>query len=53
VTVVDAMFHGEIELPVIGKVDMLEAILIRPDGHVAWIGLSSDGELAAAIDQWY
>ena len=53
VKVADATFDGEIELPVLGKVDVPGAVLIRPDGHVAWTGTSPDADLTAAIDRWF
>ena len=53
VKVVDATFRGEIELPVIGKVDVPGALLIRPDGHVAWTGTSPDPALSTALRSWF
>jgi hypothetical protein len=38
---VDATYDGEWELPVIGVVAAPQAVLIRPDGHVAWVGVSA------------
>jgi 3-(3-hydroxy-phenyl)propionate hydroxylase len=38
VQVVDADYEGEWELPVIGAVTAPAAVLIRPDGYVAWVG---------------
>jgi 3-(3-hydroxy-phenyl)propionate hydroxylase len=35
---VDAAYDGVWELPVIGTVPAPAAVLIRPDGHVAWVG---------------
>jgi hypothetical protein len=52
VKVVDAKFRGVVELPVIGNVDVPDAVLVRPDGHVAWTGTSGDADLTAAIDRW-
>ena len=35
---IDADHAGEWELPVLGVVTAPTAVLIRPDGHVAWVG---------------
>jgi len=50
---VNAKCTGAWELPVIGKVDALAAVLVRPDGHVAWIGDSSDAGLGDALTFWF
>jgi 3-(3-hydroxy-phenyl)propionate hydroxylase len=34
----DAAYNGEWELPVLGMVVAPTAILVRPDGYVAWVG---------------
>lgn len=39
---VDARYTGAWELPVLGAVVAPAAALIRPDGHVAWVGDGSD-----------
>ena len=41
------------ELPVIGEVTAPKAVLIRPDGHVAWVGLSNQEGLASALTTWF
>lgn len=41
------------ELPVLGEVPAPAAVLIRPDGHVAWAGEPSEAGLAAALRQWF
>ena len=38
VLTVDAAYDGPWELPVLGEVAAPEAVLVRPDGHVAWVG---------------
>ncbi len=43
---VDAEHDGAWELPVLGEVAAPPAVLIRPDGHVAWTGDLTDPELA-------
>ena len=50
--VVDATYDGVWELPVLGEVAAPPAVLIRPDGHVAWAGDPSDGELPNALATW-
>jgi 3-(3-hydroxy-phenyl)propionate hydroxylase len=35
---IDARYDGVWELPVLGVVTAPNAVLIRPDGHVAWVG---------------
>jgi 3-(3-hydroxy-phenyl)propionate hydroxylase len=42
VRLVDAKAVGKWELPVIGDFVAPAAVLIRPDGHVAWVGEQSD-----------
>ncbi|MEZ4415952.1 MAG: FAD-dependent monooxygenase [Gemmatimonadota bacterium] len=50
--VVDATYDRRWELPVIGEVDAPAAVLVRPDGHVAWVGGGSDLGLADALSTW-
>ena len=38
VQVIDATYAGTWELPVLGAVTAPAAVLIRPDGYVAWVG---------------
>jgi 3-(3-hydroxy-phenyl)propionate hydroxylase len=53
VKLVDASYQGAWELPVIGTVTAPAAVLIRPDGHVAWVGNGSDEGLADALTTWF
>jgi 3-(3-hydroxy-phenyl)propionate hydroxylase len=53
VKVVEADYRGTWELPVIGEVAAPAAVLIRPDGHVAWVGNGSDEGLAEAVTTWF
>lgn len=53
VKLVDAAGEGACELPVIGMVDMPAAVLIRPDGHVAWVGDEAAEGLAEALRTWF
>jgi 3-(3-hydroxy-phenyl)propionate hydroxylase len=55
VPLVDATCDGPWELPVLGTVTAPAAVLVRPDGHVAWAG---DGDpahpgLADALRTWF
>jgi 3-(3-hydroxy-phenyl)propionate hydroxylase len=52
VQLVDASYDGVWELPVIGAVEAPEAVLIRPDGHVAWVGDGTAAGLAEALTRW-
>ncbi len=53
VRLVRAQHTGEWELPVIGEVPAPAAVLIRPDGHVAWAGDLLDPELPRALTTWF
>jgi 3-(3-hydroxy-phenyl)propionate hydroxylase len=50
---VDARYEGVWELPAIGQVASPAAVLIRPDGHVAWVGDSAQQGLAEALATWF
>jgi 3-(3-hydroxy-phenyl)propionate hydroxylase len=49
----DAERVGVWELPVIGAVTAPTAVLIRPDGYVAWVGDGSRRGLADALTTWF
>ncbi|MGH2364906.1 MAG: FAD-dependent monooxygenase [Chloroflexota bacterium] len=54
VQLVDATYTGLWELPVLGAVTSPTAVLIRPDGHVAWVGDSrTQLELIDALTAWF
>ena len=53
VRVIDATYDGAWELPVIGRVEAPAAVLIRPDGHVAWAGDLTDPALPHALTTWF
>ena len=53
VRMVDAEHDGVWELPVLGQVAAPTAVLIRPDGHVAWAGEPTDPELPRAFATWF
>lgn len=46
VDLVDASYAGTWELPVIGAVPAPAAVLIRPDGYVAWVGERTGAEVS-------
>jgi hypothetical protein len=50
---VEAEYAGRWELPVLGPVTAPTAVLIRPDGYVAWVGESSELGLAEALTTWF
>jgi 3-(3-hydroxy-phenyl)propionate hydroxylase len=50
---VHADHTGPWELPVIGAVTAAEAVLIRPDGHVAWVGDGTQAGLSEALTGWF
>ena len=49
----DAKYLDAWELPVIGTVTSPVAVLIRPDGYVAWVGDKTDQGLADALTTWF
>lgn len=49
----DARYAGAWELPVLGAVAAPSAVLIRPDGYVAWVGTGSDQGLRDALTTWF
>ncbi len=53
VRLVDAEHTGSCELPVLGEVATPPAVLVRPDGHVAWAGELTDPELPRALTRWF
>jgi 3-(3-hydroxy-phenyl)propionate hydroxylase len=53
VQLIDAEYGGTWELPVLGVVTAPTAVLIRPDGYVAWVGEGTDLGLAAALTTWF
>jgi 3-(3-hydroxy-phenyl)propionate hydroxylase len=50
---VEARYEGTWELPVIGAVTAPTAVLIRPDGYVAWVGGLTQVGLADALTTWF
>ncbi len=53
VQLIDAESVGPWELPVLGVVTAPTAVLIRPDGYVAWVGDGTDAGLRDALTTWF
>jgi 3-(3-hydroxy-phenyl)propionate hydroxylase len=53
VQLIDATYDGPWELPALGAVTAPAAVLIRPDGYVAWVGDSTQSGLADALTTWF
>ena len=49
----DGRYHGPWELPAIGAVIAPSAVLIRPDGYVAWVGEGTREGLVEALTTWF
>jgi 2-polyprenyl-6-methoxyphenol hydroxylase-like FAD-dependent oxidoreductase len=50
---VRAGYEGRWELPAVGAVPAPTAVLIRPDGHVAWVGEQTQRGLTDALTTWF
>jgi len=50
---IEARYTGAWELPVLGTVSAPAAVLVRPDGHVAWVGEGTDRGLQEALTTWF
>jgi len=53
VQLIDAKYVGTWELPALGAVTAPTAVLIRPDGYVAWVGDLTQPGLADALTTWF
>jgi 2-polyprenyl-6-methoxyphenol hydroxylase-like FAD-dependent oxidoreductase len=53
VQLIDAEYGGTWELPVLGEVTAPTAVLIRPDGYVAWVGDRTHLGLPDALTTWF
>ncbi|MFF1881373.1 FAD-dependent monooxygenase [Pseudarthrobacter sp. NPDC058196] len=50
---VSGTYDGAWELPVLGVVPAPTAVLVRPDGYVAWAGEHSASGLPEALAEWF
>lgn len=48
-----ARYEGTWELPVAGPVAAPTAVLVRPDGDVAWVGVGTHAGLTDALTKWF
>jgi 2-polyprenyl-6-methoxyphenol hydroxylase-like FAD-dependent oxidoreductase len=53
VQLIDAKYEGKWELPALGPVVAPSAVLIRPDGYVAWVGDQTQLGLVDALTTWF
>jgi len=53
VKLVDASYDGPWELPDLEMVLAPVAMLVRPDGHVAWVGDTMQAGLRDALTTWF
>ncbi len=53
VQLIEADYAGPWELPVLGVVTAPTALLVRPDGYVAWVGDGTDARLRDALTSWF
>ncbi|MBB2794278.1 UNVERIFIED_ORG: hypothetical protein GGD58_003148 [Rhizobium pisi] len=53
VRLVQASYGGPWELPALGAVSAPSAVLIRPDGYVAWVGEGTQDGLYDAMITWF
>jgi len=53
VPLIDVTYMGTWELPALGTVMAPTAVLVRPDGYVAWVGGLTQAGLADALTTWF
>ena len=53
VSLIDVTYVSTWELPAIGAVTAPTAVLVRPDGYVAWVGDLTEVSLADALTRWF
>ena len=53
IQLIDAEYAGSWDLPALGRVIAPTAVLVRPDGFVAWVGDLSQMGLTAALTTWF
>ena len=49
----DVAYDGPWDLPVLGEVTAPSAVLVRPDGYVAWVGEGGSTGLEPALTTWF
>ena len=52
VEVIHATYAGPWEVPALGTVSAPDAVFIRPDGYVAWVGEGTSAGLTEALTAW-
>jgi 3-(3-hydroxy-phenyl)propionate hydroxylase len=50
---IEAKYDGPWDLPALGTVSAPSAVLIRPDGYVAWVGEGTPAGLPDALTTWF
>lgn len=53
VQLLDAVYTGTWDLPALGPVAAPTAVLVRPDGYVAWVGDPTQPALTDALTTWF
>jgi 3-(3-hydroxy-phenyl)propionate hydroxylase len=53
IELLEASYAGPWELPVLGAISAPSAVLIRPDGHVAWVGNLNQSDPSDALIRWF
>jgi 3-(3-hydroxy-phenyl)propionate hydroxylase len=53
VQLIQAGYAGRWELPVLGEVTAPTAVVIRPDGYVAWVGDGTEAGVGDALTTWF
>ncbi|MEG9438864.1 FAD-dependent monooxygenase [Edaphobacter sp. HDX4] len=53
VQLIEAGYAGIWDLPAVGEVTAPAAVLIRPDGYVAWVGDETQPDLNDALTTWF
>lgn len=52
VKAVNAEYTGPWEVPILGQITPPAAVLVRPDGYIAWVGDGTDTGLHEALTAW-